>query len=199
MCMEDVDGAWDELHHRLMPETKTHVQNIFRRFSLGKVVEGHLDHAVNFVFEELYLARHAFSPDRFELEVKIFRRKKIILYMNREIAYRRKFVTGFEGSAEDMNKMDAGAPNPEGKYNEFIDLVRTLDGLPQRYALVCRLRLIEDLSFADIAGMLKINESTLRTRFLRGMEKLKKKISKKDFPAMDEQKMGHSTSHRNVS
>ena len=174
-CMEGSDDAWKDLYGILLPETRRHVQNIFRRFSLGKLVQEHLDNAIGHVFEELYLARHEFSAAHFEMEFRFFRRKKIIQFMNREISYHRRFVLIPDGIHEGQESSDAAVSNPEYKYHEFMDMVRILDGLPPKYGLVCKLRLLEDLSFADISRLMKINESTARTRFLRAMEKIKRK------------------------
>lgn len=174
-CMEGSDDAWKDLYGILLPETRRHVQNIFRRFSLGKLVQEHLDNAIGYVFEELYVARHEFTADHFGMEFRIFRRKKIIQFMNREISYHRRFVLIPDGIHEGHESSGAAVSNPEDKYHEFMDMVRILDGLPPKYGLVCKLRLLEDLSYADISRLLKINESTARTRFLRAMKKIKKK------------------------
>ena len=177
-CLEESGEAWDELYRLLLSETGRHVQNIFRRFSLARHLDEHLDNAVNYVFGELYISRHEFAPERFAVEFRFFRRKTIIRYMNREIAFHRRFVTTGSSGDEQRGQACAGTADPEREYLEFMDLVRLLDRLPPKYGLVCKLRLIEDLSFADISGMLRINESTARTRFVRGMDQIKKRLVK---------------------
>ena len=178
-CREGSREAWDELVRRLDADTRLHVRNIFNRFGLGSVVEDHLDQAVSYVFEELYIEDQAFSPDHFDLEFRLFRRKKIVRFMNREIAHYRRVRSlddGLEGRvAASASGQDA---DPEDTYLRFMDMVKLLDRLPPKYGLVCKLRLLEDLSFADVAAVLGINESTARTRFNRGLDKIKKKLTK---------------------
>jgi RNA polymerase sigma-70 factor (ECF subfamily) len=47
-----------------------------------------------------------------------------------------------------------------------------LNELPDGYRIILSMRLFEDCSFGDIAGALKIKESTVRSQFARGRQKL---------------------------
>ncbi|MDR3351045.1 MAG: RNA polymerase sigma factor [Prevotellaceae bacterium] len=60
--------------------------------------------------------------------------------------------------------------NPAGWSVEAIK--QTLDGLPDGYRIILSMRLFEDCSFEAIAGALKIKESTVRSQFARGRQKL---------------------------
>jgi RNA polymerase sigma-70 factor (ECF subfamily) len=44
--------------------------------------------------------------------------------------------------------------------------------LPEGYRVVLTLRLIEELDYPEIAEMLDINESSVRSQFTRGRQKL---------------------------
>ena len=176
-CVAGNRAAWDKFYILLLPETRRHVQNLFRRFSMAKVLPEHLDSAVGYVFEELFMSMHEFTPERFDLEFKLFRRKKIIQYMNREIAYHRRFITIPGGLDGHGNPREIHKSDPERRYQEVLDIVGLLDRLPPKYGLVCKLRLMEDRSFAEISALLRINESTARTRFQRGVKKVGKRLN----------------------
>ena len=63
---------------------------------------------------------------------------------------------------------------------EAADLVaavqRALDELPPRRSAVCRLRLIDELSYAQIADRLGIREKTVETQLARGLKFLRDRI-----------------------
>lgn len=49
-----------------------------------------------------------------------------------------------------------------------------LDSLPQREADVIRMNVIDNLSFVEISGILSIPQSTAKSRYRSGMDKLRK-------------------------
>ena len=63
---------------------------------------------------------------------------------------------------------------------EAADLVaavqRALDELPPKRSAVCKLRLIDELSYAQIAGRLGICEKTVETQLARGLKFLRKRM-----------------------
>ena len=60
---------------------------------------------------------------------------------------------------------------------DMIDAQTALAGLPLDYRRVMVLRVIEDMSFADVAEILDIPEATARTRFRRARQMFDKLIS----------------------
>jgi RNA polymerase sigma-70 factor, ECF subfamily len=60
---------------------------------------------------------------------------------------------------------------------EFQRLEKLLSGLPEEQAETIRLRCFDDLSFVEIAQLLETPETTVKSRFKYGIEKLKAKIS----------------------
>lgn len=59
--------------------------------------------------------------------------------------------------------------------NEEVDRVNgLLDGLPSRELEVIRMNVIDGLSFVEISQILSIPQSTAKSRFNSGMEKLRK-------------------------
>ncbi|MDR3094722.1 MAG: RNA polymerase sigma factor [Bacteroidales bacterium] len=53
---------------------------------------------------------------------------------------------------------------------------KALNELPKGYRIIVSLRLFEEYSFEDIARTLHIKESTVRSQFARGREKLAQKL-----------------------
>ncbi|GAB4117585.1 MAG: RNA polymerase sigma factor SigW [Candidatus Caldatribacteriota bacterium] len=56
---------------------------------------------------------------------------------------------------------------------------RAINALPLKYKEVIILRHIQDLSYLEIARILKLSESTVKIRLFRAREQLKKEIEKK--------------------
>lgn len=54
-----------------------------------------------------------------------------------------------------------------------------LDSLPQREADVIRMNVIDNLSFVEISGILSIPQSTAKSRYKSGMDKLRKLLINK--------------------
>ena len=63
---------------------------------------------------------------------------------------------------------------------EAADLVaavqRALDDLPPKRSAVCKLRLIDELSYAQIAERLGISEKTVETQLARGLKFLRERM-----------------------
>jgi len=62
------------------------------------------------------------------------------------------------------------------------DIKEGIEALSVTYRSILLLRLFEEMSFAEIADMLKVNNSTVRVQYTRGIVKLKNVlIKKKDY------------------
>lgn len=61
--------------------------------------------------------------------------------------------------------------------SEYVDRINAcLDNLPQREADVIRMNVIDNLSFVEISGILSIPQSTIKSRYKSGMDKLRKRL-----------------------
>ena len=67
---------------------------------------------------------------------------------------------------------------PRAALIEIRRIEALLRHLPEKQAEVIRLRVIDELSFAEIAEMLGCSESTIKSRFRYGIEKLRDSLSK---------------------
>jgi RNA polymerase sigma-70 factor, ECF subfamily len=56
-----------------------------------------------------------------------------------------------------------------------------LQRLPAEQAEVIKMRLTDELNFAEIAALLQETESTIKSRFKYGLDKLKKIVKSKDY------------------
>lgn len=61
---------------------------------------------------------------------------------------------------------------------EYHRIEALLQKLPEEQAETIRLRVLDDLSFTDIATILNIPVSTTKSRFKYGIDKLKSKVFK---------------------
>ena len=74
----------------------------------------------------------------------------------------------------------ASDPGKSAGDREFSVIVQSAIGdLKERYRVILYLRLIDEKSNTEIATLLGINESAVRTRFSRGLETLRKALIKK--------------------
>lgn len=64
---------------------------------------------------------------------------------------------------------------------QYKTVASLLQRLPHEQAEVIRLRIIDELPFAEIAALLELPEATVKSRFKYGIEKLKKIVQSKDY------------------
>lgn len=63
----------------------------------------------------------------------------------------------------------------EALYLEEADRInKCLDNLPQRESEIIRMRVIDNLSFVEISNILSVPQSTVKSRYKSGMDKLRK-------------------------
>lgn len=75
-------------------------------------------------------------------------------------------------SLEQINEVSL-TPEQQLDSDEVERINSLLDALPERQAEVIRMNVIDELSFAEISRILSVPESTLKSRFKTGMNKLK--------------------------
>ena len=63
---------------------------------------------------------------------------------------------------------------------EEQELLNAVLELPEHYRVPLHLHYYEDYSIKEIAGILKLRESTVKMRLLRGKEQLRKRLSKEE-------------------
>jgi RNA polymerase sigma factor (sigma-70 family) len=56
--------------------------------------------------------------------------------------------------------------------NKLDAIVEVLNKLPEKYRVVINLHIFEQLSFEEIAGMMKVPSATVRSQYLRGKQKV---------------------------
>ena len=81
---------------------------------------------------------------------------------------------------EDIDAVAAAPDEPDEDFSDLaIDKIKeALNALPDGYRLTITLRLIDGMEFADIAETMGIKESTVRSQYARGLEKLRVESSK---------------------
>jgi len=81
------------------------------------------------------------------------------------------------------DQLSIACQEPETEMDDEIDLSveaikRELNRLPDGYRIVLSMRLFEDCEFEEIARALQIKESTVRSQYIRGREKLAGELKK---------------------
>ena len=91
----------------------------------------------------------------------------------------RKKKTVFEQLDHSLSVADEEPDEEAGLSVESIK--RELNNLPDGYRLVVSMRLFEECEFDEIAQALQIKESTVRSQYIRGRDKLAKMLKSKIF------------------
>lgn len=70
---------------------------------------------------------------------------------------------------------------PSGEKYEIDELIEVVMKLPEKYRIPVHLFYYEEYSIAEIAKILDLSEATVKTRLMRGREKLRKTLRKEDW------------------
>lgn len=156
-----------------------------KRDIIGKIVEDNLDYLVRFAYYRL--ANRQAAEDlvydailRFLEKMPGYIKPESVRFYLFRIVYNlcldknrgeKRYLISIDGldiedKAEDILDM------------EDIDRINAcLDSLPSREADVIRMNVIDNLSFVEISGILSIPQSTAKSRYKSGMDKLRKLFS----------------------
>ncbi len=74
---------------------------------------------------------------------------------------------------EQVDNLPIADEEPDEEMELSVETIkRGLDNLPDGYRIVVSMRLFEDCEFEEIAQVLQVKESTVRSQYIRGREKL---------------------------
>lgn len=79
------------------------------------------------------------------------------------------------GKRAELNENTA-AETDSGEQDTAEAVIDAVRSLPEKYLTVVEMYYYEEMSCAEIAAALKMNEATVRTRLKRGRERLKKEL-----------------------
>ena len=80
------------------------------------------------------------------------------------------------------DNMPFAAEEPDEEMELTVETVKNeLNNLPDGYRIVLSMRLLDECEFEDIAKVLQIKESTVRSQYVRGREKLAKMLKSKIY------------------
>ena len=96
--------------------------------------------------------------------------------INKSIDWFRKnkktpFFTEVSNEAEDISDED------EEQIFSFEMIKEKIDSLPAGYRMVINLHLIDELGFEEIAEIMNVKPSTVRSQYFRAKEKLRKELA----------------------
>ena len=81
---------------------------------------------------------------------------------------------------EPIDDLSVADEEPEEKLELSVESIkRELNSLPDGYRIVLSMRLFEECEFEEIAQILQIKESTVRSQYIRGRDKLAKMLKSK--------------------
>ena len=81
---------------------------------------------------------------------------------------------------EELPDFEDSEVEEENRFFSIEEIKEAVAALSSCYRAVLSLRLFEDMSFAEIAGLLEMNYSTVRVQYTRGISKLKDFLIKKE-------------------
>lgn len=127
--------------------------------------------------QEIFIAMLK-SIDRFDYKKASFKTWLYKIASNKIIdSYRStyyKYVTVVEEIYEDTLVNESGLEDSlelKEDVNEILDIVKTFN---TNYQQIFRLKVFGDMTFSDIASLLEISESTVKTRYYSTIRKIKK-------------------------
>lgn len=153
-----------------------------RHKTISRIIEDNLDYLVRFAYYRL--GNHVEAEDLvYDAVLKFLERdtdnikpESIRLYLFRIVhnlcqdysrSNKREFMPIEDYDVEDTDD--------EALDLEDADRINAcLDSLPSREADIIRMNVIDGLSFVEISGILSIPQSTAKSRYKSGMEKLRK-------------------------
>lgn len=153
-----------------------------KRNIIGKIIEDNLDYLVRFAYYRL--ANRQAAEDLVYNAVLRFlekmpndiRPESVRLYLFRIV--HNLYLDKNRSEKRDLISVDG--LDIEDKADDTLDIEdidrinACLDSLPQREADVIRMNVIDNLSFVEISGILSIPQSTAKSRYKSGMDKLRK-------------------------
>ena len=74
----------------------------------------------------------------------------------------------------DLGQQDVEETDTDNRESEYCRITSVLDRIPEEQAEVIRLRMYGNRSFAEISNILQVPLSTAKSRFLYGIEKIRK-------------------------
>ncbi len=74
----------------------------------------------------------------------------------------------------DLGQQDVEETDTDNRESEYCRITSVLNRIPEEQAEVIRLRMYGNRSFAEISNILQVPLSTVKSRFLYGIEKIRK-------------------------
>ena len=117
--------------------------------------------------------------DRFQGTQKDFIAFVKRIAVNKSIdLFRKRNKQPFFDDIVDSNQLSAVSEHDDEEETKYsVELImEKIELLPTGYKMVLKLHLIDELDFADIADVMNIKASTVRSQYVRAKEKLKREL-----------------------
>lgn len=104
--------------------------------------------------------------------------KRIAINQSIDIYRRRGAISFISIDDDSQQQIDNDDFDNESSNFSISKIKEELNNMPEGYRLVLTLRLIEEMSFDDIAAQLSITASTVRSQYTRGRKRLQYNLKK---------------------
>lgn len=152
-----------------------------KRDSITEIIEGNLDYLVRFAYYRLGSRTDA-EDIVYDAVLKFLEKKPKDIKSESVRLYLFRIVHNLcldKNRAEKRELIAIDGVDVEDRSYEILDLEDAdrinacLDSLPSREADIIRMNVIDNLSFVEIGGILSIPQSTAKSRYKSGMDKLR--------------------------
>jgi RNA polymerase sigma factor (sigma-70 family) len=170
MCLKGKDLGYTELYNRY---ARGVYNSIHRIVSHTAEAEDILQDTFCLIFRDLKKLQEVGSVEAWVKRIAI----------NRSISHlRRKKVTFTDLGDMEITDADLYVPEDEEIFNSRVEDVRkSIEALPEGYRTVVNLYLFEQLSQIEIAALLGISHSTVRTQYRRAKNRILLALKDKSY------------------
>lgn len=170
MCLEGKDHGYTELYNRY---ARGIYNSIHRIVSHTGEAEDILQETFCLIFKDIQKLQNVLSVEAWLKRIAI----------NRSISHlrRKKMVFTDMGDTEIMDEAHQSAGAEEIFSKKVEDVRKCIEALSPGYRTILNLYLFEDLSQEEIAGLLGLSHSTVRTQYHRGKNKVLLSLKDKSY------------------
>lgn len=153
-----------------------------KRKAINKIIEDNLDYLVGFAYYRLGNRMEA-EDVVYDSILRFLEKDTTTLNLESARLYLFRIVYNIcmdKIRNNDRQHIPIESIDIQDDENSLLDLAEinrindSLDSLPTREATIIRMNVIDNLSFVEISGILSIPQSTAKSRYKSGMDKLRK-------------------------
>lgn len=182
-CLAGDQAAWNDLVQKHLGRTRQQVISILKRRNCAFLIDQHLEEIVITIFEKLFKSLHGYNFTDFQRWFSFLCYSQTHQFLREELRYRNQEkavldspVRTNSGEGKTISHGEMTSSSNRSPQEQLLDreLRRSVDRLPEKYALPIKLFYFEEMDYQEIARTLNIALNTVGTRLSRGLELLRK-------------------------